>query len=113
MIVFDYSLFDPVKMCSLIHRIKNTKHLYDEDLNPDYSEKGRRYHDDERVARMVCGYFLEEFSQPINGTQGFFNVTKANEKLKSLDSHQIDPYIKRAVVESAESDYHYNNEKEW
>ena len=109
MIIFDYEQFDQEKVYLLIGRIKNTKSLYDNDLNPHWSEKGRRYYDDERISRMVLGYILEKTAdKPFK-----FNIEKANSKFLSMDTHEIDPYIKKAVIEAAEADYYYTYEKEW
>ena len=41
------------------------------------------------------------------------NYKAANSKFLSLDTTQIDPYIERAVQESAGADFYYTFEKEY
>jgi hypothetical protein len=108
MIVLDYFKFDEHKVYLLTHRIKNTKDFV---ILDEYMQKGSRYYDDSRIAKLVLGYIAE---QTKNGYD--FNLEKANEKFLSLSSIDIDPYIVDAVKEAAACDYHYdghNMEKQW
>jgi hypothetical protein len=105
MIVTDISKFDAYRFNLLTHKIKNVKSDYDSDI-ADQSEylKGSRYRDDDRIARMVVGYFFAEAG---------FDYEKANANFLALNSTEILPYIKKAIKESASADYHYTYEKQW
>ncbi len=88
-------------------RIKQTKDSIE--LDPHYSEKGRRFHDDERIAYMIMGYIVDE----TRDSNGQSNYTAANLKFLSMDTNKIDIYIDKAVKESAGADYYYTYEKEY
>ena len=89
----------------LTAKITNTKDQYDSHIASDnMMMKGSRYNDDARIARMVIGIFYAESG---------YDYEKANAKFISLNSVEMEPYIKRAVLESASSDYYYTNEKQW
>ncbi len=105
MIVTDISKFDASRLTLLVFKIKNTKAGYDSAIS-DTSEylKGSRYNDDARIARMILGDIYGEMK---------FDVEKAAAKFLSLNSIEIEPYIKKAVLESASADYHYTYEKQW
>lgn len=105
MVLTDKSKFDAYMFNLLLHKIKNTKHEYDADLS-DTSEylKGSRYNDDDRIARMIIGKIYAECQ---------FDYVKANAKFISLNSIEMQPYIKDAVLESASCDYYYTYEKQW
>jgi hypothetical protein len=105
MILTDKSKFDAYAFNLLLHKIKNTKSQYDADIAADdMSMKGNRYNDDERIARMVIG--------DIYGEVGY-DYVKANAKFISLNSIEIEPYIKAAVLDSASADHWYTYEKQW
>lgn len=105
MILTDLSKFDSYMFNLLVSKIKNTKSQYDSDLDKEESVlKGRRYSDDERIARMVVGNIYAECG---------FDYDKANKKLVSLSSVEIQPYIKAAILDSASADYYYTYEKQW
>ncbi len=105
MFVTNTSNFDAYRLNLLIGKIKNTKAIYDadlQDLNTYY--KGYRYNNDERIAHMILGNIFNECQS---------NYVAANAKFLSLDSIQIEPYIKAAVLESASADHWYLYEKQW
>ena len=103
MIVTELSNFDEWKFYLLTHKIKNSKHKYDEMINSNEFEylKGRRYDDNHRIARSILGTIYSECN---------FDYQKANKVFLSLDHILIEPYIKRAVLESAKLDYNYTYE---
>jgi hypothetical protein len=105
MILTDLTKFDAYMFNLLLHKIKNTKSQYDADLAlEDWALKGYRYNDDERIARMVVGNIF---------AQSNYDYEKANAKFISLNSIEIEPYIKAAVLDSASADYYYTYEKQW
>lgn len=105
MVLTDLSKFDSYMFNLLLNKIKNTKSQYDADLAKEESVlKGRRYSDDERIARMVVGDIYAQCG---------FDYEKANEKFVSLNSNDIEPYIKAAILDSASADYYYTYEKQW
>jgi 6-pyruvoyl-tetrahydropterin synthase len=105
MILTDLSKFDAYMFNLLVNKIKNTKSQYDADLaNEEWALKGSRYNDNERIARMVVGNIYGECG---------FDYEKANAKFISLNSIEIEPYIKAAVLDSASADYYYTYEKQW
>lgn len=105
MILTDVTKFDTERFYLLTYKIKATKATYDSDI-ADQGEflKGSRYNDDARIARMVVG--------DIYGECGF-NQEKAAAKFLSLNSTEIEPYIKKAVMDSASADHWYTYEKQW
>ena len=107
MLIFDMNNFDEQRFNLLVGRIANTKNSVKLFLGD--SCEGRRYNDNKRIARMLLGYIVEETVDQ-DGTR---NYKAANSKFLSLDTHQIDPYIEKAVQESAGADFHYKFEKEW
>jgi hypothetical protein len=105
MILTDLSKFDSYMFNLLVHKIKNTKSQYDADIAADdMSMKGYRYNDDQRIARIVIGNIYGECG---------FDYEKANAKFISLNSIEIEPYIKAAVLDSASADHWYTYEKQW
>lgn len=105
MVIVDKSKFDAERLYLLEHKIKNTKHLYDADLEKeDWALKGSRYNNDARIAMMVVGNIYAECE---------FDHEKANAKFLSLNSTEIEPYIKKAIIESASADYYYTYEKQY
>lgn len=105
MVLTDISKFEPYMFNLLLHKIKNTKSQYDSAISSDGEAlKGTRYNDDERIARIVVGIIFSENN---------FDYDKANAKFISLDSAEMEPYIKRAVLESANADYHHAYEKQY
>ena len=107
MLFFNESNFDNQRFNLLQGRIENTKDSVE--LDPEWSYKGMRYSDDERITRMILGYIIKETADQ----NGDYNYEAANSKFLSLDIHQIDPYITKAVKESAGADYYYKYEKDW
>ena len=105
MIVTDITKFDQYRFGLLVGKIKNVKSEFDEIL-ADSSQylKGYRYKDDQRIARIVVGNIFAECG---------FNEEKAAAKFLALNSIEIMPYIKKAVLDAASSDYHYTYEKQW
>ncbi len=107
MLFFDVKEFDEQRVYLVQGRIGNIKESVS--LDQDWSYKGRRYKDNERIARLLLGYLIQETLDQ-NGDR---NYKAANSKLLSLDTHKTDPYIIRAVKESAGADFYYKFEKEW
>ncbi len=105
MIVTDITKFDAYRFGLLVGKIKNVKADFDEILS-DTSQylKGYRYNDDNRIARIVVGNIFAEAG---------FNEEKAAAKFIALNSIEIMPYIKVAVLDAASADYHYTYEKQW
>lgn len=105
MTLTDITKFDQYMLVLLIAKIKNTKSQYDTLINSDNTMMmGGRYHDDRRIAHMVIGDIFTECSM---------DYQKANTKFISLNSIEIEPYIKKAVLDSAGADYWYLYEKQW
>jgi predicted MPP superfamily phosphohydrolase len=102
MTITDITKFDTYSFNLLVYKIKNTKSQYDVDFVGGEHFKGFRYNDDERIARMVIGDIFAECQRDEN---------RANSKFISLDSIQMEAYIKRAVLESASCDHYYTFEK--
>lgn len=105
MVVTDLSKFDAYRFSLLVAKIKNTKSSYDSELS-DSSQylKGYRYNDDQRIARNVVGNIFAQCS---------YDYEKANEKFLALNSTEIEPYIKEAVLDAAFGDHWYTYEKRW
>lgn len=105
MTVTNITQFDAYRLNLLVAKIKNVKADYDADI-ADQNEfmKGRRYNDDDRIARLILGYLYTETGS---------DHVRANAKFLSLDSIEILPYIKKAVLESAKGDYWYEYEKQY
>ena len=105
MVVINLQNFDQDKFYLLKGRISQTKaeHL---DLIKESDDMmcGSRYDNDARIAQMVLGYLYQEVD---------FNYEDANKLFLSLSSIETDPYIKKAVLESASADYYYAFEKRW
>lgn len=100
----DKNKFDAYMFTLLVAKIKNTKNDYDSLLMDGEYLKGSRYNNDERIAMMVLGDIFTECKR---------DYFKANEKFVSLNSVEIEPYIKEAVLDSASCDYYYTYEKQW
>lgn len=98
----DLSKFDSARFYLLTFKVKDTKANYE--LNDFDHLRGSRYNDDNRIARMVLGEIFTE----CNG-----DYAEANKKFLSLNSEEIEPYIKNAVLDSASADYYYTYEKVW
>jgi len=107
MLIFDIKKFDEQRVYLLQGRIKNIKNSVK--LDPEWSHKARRFGDDSRIAQILLGYIIEETLDQ----DGERNFKAANSKFLSLDTHQIDPYIERAVQEAADADFYYTFEKEY
>jgi len=75
----------------------------------DWYLRGWRYNDNERIAYMIIGDIVKETKDQ----DGHHNYEAANAKFISMDTHQIDVYIKKSVLESASADHWYAFEKEW
>ncbi len=105
MITTDTSKFDAYRLYLLVGKIKNTKGEFNAELE-DTSQyyKGSRYNDDYRIARLILGNIFAEVG---------FNQEKASAKFLELNSIEIMPYIKKAVLDAASADYHYQYEKQW
>jgi len=107
MLIFDIKKFDEQRVYLLQGRIGSIKDFLP--LDPEWSHKGSRYNDNERISRLVLGYIIEEtLDQDKNR-----NYKAANSKFLSLDTNQIDPYIHKAVQEAADADFYYTFEKEY
>lgn len=105
MYITNITKYDSYMVSLLVARIGNTKPDYDSDIAKDDSLlKGRRYNDNERIARMVLGNIYAEVG---------FDEAKANAKFISLNSTEMQPYIKAAIIESASADHYYTFEKQW
>jgi hypothetical protein len=105
MILTDISKFDQERLTLLTYKIKETKANYDAYLaDTDSYLKGSRYNDDARIARMVVGNIYGECK---------FDHVEASKKFLSLNSIEIEPYIKAAVLDSASADHWYTYEKQW
>ena len=105
MIMTDITKFDAYRLNLLIGKIKNTKSEFDSILE-DTSQylKGYRYKDDARIARIVLGNIYAEAG---------FSEEKAAAKFLALNSIEIMPYIKVAVLDAASADHWYTYEKQW
>jgi hypothetical protein len=96
---------DKHKFYLLVHKIKQTKPQFDDKIEDNLvAIKGWRYNDDERIARNVISQIYDECGG---------NIEQTNKTFLSLSSSEIEPYIEKAVVYSAVSDYWYEEEKEW
>ena len=105
MFITDISKFDTHRLTLLVFKIQNTKAQYDDAIaNTNEFLKGSRYKDDSRIARMILGDIYAESGS---------DHVKANAKFLSLNSIEIEPYIKKAVMDSASADYYYTYEKQW
>jgi hypothetical protein len=103
MILVDIKQFDSYRFSLLVAKIKNTKDQFDVSDNETYF-KGSRYNDNERIGRMVIGNIYGEVK---------FDIEAAKSKFLSLNSEEIMPYIKAAVLDSASADHWYTYEKQW
>ena len=108
MLIFDLEKFDSQRVYLLKARIGNIKDSIALDIY--CSHRGRRYSDNERIARIVLGYIIKD---AMEDKEYEINYDKANAMFISLDTNQIDPYIERAIHESAGADFYYAFEKEW
>lgn len=104
MTITDLSKFDKQRFDLLVFKIKDTKASYDSEMKSDEHLKGYRYNDNERIARMILGYFYSEAQ---------CNYELANKNFLALNSTEIQSYIKKAVLESASADHWYTYEKQW
>ena len=105
MFLTDITKFESYMFNLLLHKIKNTKNQYDSIISSDdASLKGSRYNDDQRIARMIVGDIFAESD---------YDYVVANARFISLNSVEIEPYIRKAVLESARADYHYTHEKQY
>jgi len=116
MILVNVEEFDKERLYLLTHKIKLNKEEYieftpeDRDwtgVDTDHTNmtmKGRRYNDDERIARMVVGEIYGKCN---------FNLEEAKKMFLALSSTEMEPIIKYCVNDAAESDYWYTYEKEW
>lgn len=104
MFVIDISKFDAYRFNLLTNKVKNHKVDYDSDI-ADQGEflKGYRYNDNDRIARMILGDIFFECQS---------DAICANAKFLSLNSTEILPYIKKAVMDSASADHYYTYEKQ-
>lgn len=102
MVLVDVEQFDQQRFYLLTHKIKQIK----ESLI-DFSAmkmKGRRYRDDERIARMVVGEIYRECD---------FDLEKAKVRFVAMSSAEIEPIIKFCANDAANADYWYTYEKQW
>ena len=106
MVVISVTNFDQDKFYLLKHKIKETKSQYDSLLEAQPNEylKGSRYEDNSRLANMVLGDLYQECD---------YSYPEANKLFLSLTSVEIEPYIRKAILESASADYYYKFEKNW
>ncbi len=105
MVLVDKDKFDKQRFYLLTHKIKQIKSQYDSAIeSDDMSMKGRRYNDDDRIARMVVGDIYSECK---------FDIESAKKKFLALNSIEIEPYIKAAVIDSAGADHWYTYEKNY
>lgn len=109
MILVDINNFDQQRFYLLTHKVNMTKDSYLEVKSGETSHKselmyGSRTQDSDRIARMIVGDIYAECK---------YDLEKAKSRFLSLTSTEIEPYIKKAVLESASSDYWYSYEKEW
>lgn len=105
MTIVDTTKFDAYRFSLLVAKIKNVKADFDSILadNETYL-KGYRYNDNDRIARMVVGDIYGELK---------FDLEAAKAKFLALNSEEIMPYIKKAVLDSASADHWYTYEKQW
>ena len=77
MIVTDLSKFDSYMFNLLVHKVSTVKADYDADVD-DRNQflKGSRYNNDQRIARMVLGYFFADSS--IKRILSFFRLYGMN-----------------------------------
>lgn len=100
----DLNKFDKQRFDVLVYKIKTTKQNYVQFMNSNEHYQSTRFNDNDRIGRMILGYFYGEAKM---------DYTLANSNFLATDSQAIETYIKKAVLESAKADYHYNFEKEW
>ena len=96
--------FDQQRLYLVVGKIKETKPSYDGFLETNEHHKGRRYNDDERIGQVLLSFIFEECG---------FDLEKSRSRFLSLNSQEIEPYIKKAILESASADYYYTYEKDW
>jgi hypothetical protein len=104
MVLVDINQFDQQRFYLLVNKVKLTKSNYDSLMNEGEHLKSRRYNDDDRIARMIVGDIYAECK---------YDIEAAKKKFLALNSIEIEPYIKSAVLESASCDYYYTYEKDW
>lgn len=104
MVLVNINEFDQQRFYLLTHKIKLTKAYYDNLLNDNEHLRGRRYDDDSRIAQMIVGDIYKECG---------FDLEASKKKFLALNSVDIEPYVKKAVLESASADYYYTYEKRW
>jgi len=106
MVITDINKFDQQRFYLLTHKIKQNKHEYDSiiESSPHEYLKSTRYEDDGRIARMVVGEIYRESN---------FDIKEAASKFLSLNSTEIESYIKFCILDAARADYYYTYEKQW
>lgn len=103
MVLVNVQEFDQYRFSLLVAKIKNIKEQFDVSDSSQYL-KSSRYNDNERIARMVVGNIYAEMN---------YNLEAAKSKFLQLNSEEIVPYIKTAVLDSASADHWYTYEKQW
>lgn len=101
MVITDLSQFDYQRQILVVHKIATTKEQF---VEQEDFYKGSRFNDNIRILRILLGIIFSEEGR---------DYVRANGKFVSMDSKQIMPYIKRAVVDSGRADYHYKFEKQY
>jgi len=104
MMLTDLKKLDKQRFSLLVFKIKATKQNYVQFMNENEHLQGSRFNDDNRIARMILGYFYGEAKM---------DYVIANQNFLLTDSQAIETYIKKAVLESASADHWYTNEKAW
>ena len=102
--LIDSTVFDQNRLYLLQYKIKTIKSQYDGQLQSNEHFKGIRYNDNVRISHMILGDIYLECNS---------DVSAAKNKFLSLNSTAIQPYIEKAVLDSASADYWYENEKDW
>lgn len=98
--------FDQYRVGLVLFKINEMKDsLVSEETNHiDWIYKGIRFNDNKAIlVRLLSKIHLEEKS----------DLEKTKAKFLSLNSEEIVPYIKWAVLDAASADYYYTFEKDW
>lgn len=104
MTITDITKFDKQRFDLLVYKIAQTKANYQSLMKSDEHLMGYRYNDNDRIARMIIGYFYSEAG---------CDYVVANSNFLKLNSNEIEAYIKKAVLDSAAADYWYTYEKQY
>lgn len=100
------SEFDQYRVSLVLFKIEDIKNeiLENETSHSDWLHKGSRFNDNKNIlVRMLSKMLM------LNGE----DLEKTKAQFLSLNSVEIEPYIKDAILDAASADYYYNFEKDW